>query len=59
MFIAMEPKSAAQVLSRMADDDVRTILGALPERRAGEILSFLAPERAAAVSRGLLRPVAK
>jgi flagellar motility protein MotE (MotC chaperone) len=43
----------------MADDDVRTILGALPERRAGEILSFLAPERAAAVSRGLLRPAAK
>lgn len=54
MFTAMEPKGAAAVLEQMNNGEVTDILGAIPERQAAEILEYLSPQRAAAVSRALL-----
>lgn len=54
LFVAMSPREAAKVLQQMQDHDVLAILGALPERRGGEILALMAPERSASLAKAML-----
>jgi hypothetical protein len=55
IFTAMQPREAARVLEQMSDHDVTVILGMVTDRQAAAILSNLAPERAAGISRDVLR----
>jgi hypothetical protein len=55
MFGTMKPQEAARVLEQMGDDEVRVLLGALSERKAGAILSSMPPQRAASISRPSLQ----
>jgi len=55
LFASMQPKEAAQVLQRMADDDVQIILGYVGTRQAAAILAELPPDRVATLSKLALR----
>lgn len=55
LFAAMQARDAAKVLEQMEDFEVQVILGALGNREAAAILSNLSPERAAVISRAVIR----
>jgi hypothetical protein len=56
IFAAMTPRDAAKVLQQLDDADVVSIVGSLTEKQAAAVLMAMAPERAAIISRGTLRP---
>lgn len=56
IFSEMKPGEAADVLSYLSDGEIERILLGIRERDAAAILAQLEPERAAAVSRRVLRP---
>lgn len=55
LFGTMQAREAARVLEHMDDFEVQMILGQLGKREAAAILSNLSPERAAVISRSVLR----
>lgn len=55
LYGTMAPREAAKVLEHMEDDEVQVILAGLDNRKAAAILSNLSPERAAIVSRSVIR----
>ena len=55
IFSEMKPTEAADVLSYLSDSEIERILLGIRERDAAAILAQLEPERAAAVSRRVLR----
>lgn len=55
LFASMQARDAAKVLEQMEDFEVQVILGALGNREAAAILSNLTPERAAVISRAVIR----
>ncbi len=55
VFATMEPKGAALVLEQLSDGEIVQILAPIPERQTAAILEYFTPQRAAAVSRALLR----
>jgi Mg/Co/Ni transporter MgtE len=55
LFASMQARDAAKVLEQMDDFEVQVILGALGNREAAAILSNLSPERAAVISRAVIR----
>lgn len=55
LFATMQAREAARVLEHMEDQEVQMILGELGNREAASILSNLTPERAAVISRTILR----
>ncbi len=55
LFASMQARDAARVLEQMDDFEVQVILGALANREAAAILSNLSPERAAVISRAIIR----
>jgi hypothetical protein len=55
VFAQMNPREAAPVLSSLSDAEVRVILMQLAERTVAEILSNMEPERAARLTRLLIR----
>lgn len=55
IFSEMKPAEAAEVLSHLSDPEIERILLGIRERDAAAILAQLEPERAAAVSRRVLR----
>lgn len=58
IFASMAPREAAKVLQQLEDADVMVIVGSLNEKQAAAILQALPAERAAAISKGSLRPQA-
>jgi hypothetical protein len=56
IFAAMTPRDAAKVLQQLDDSDIVSIVGSLTEKQAAAVLMAMAPERAAVISRGTLRP---
>ncbi|MGI9625277.1 MAG: magnesium transporter MgtE N-terminal domain-containing protein [Longimicrobiales bacterium] len=56
IFSEMKPAEAADVLTHLSDGEIERILLGIRERDAAAILAQLDPERAAAVSRRVLRP---
>ena len=56
IFTSMSAKDAAKVFEQMDEADVITILGAVNDRKAAEILTLLPPARAASISKSLLKP---
>lgn len=55
LFGSMQAREAARVLEFLDDQEVRIILGELGNREAAAILSHLTPERAAVISRFIIR----
>lgn len=55
IFAAMKPDEAAPVLSQLDDAQLEGILLAMQGRNAAPILAAMAPERAASISRRVLR----
>ncbi|MEX0912214.1 MAG: hypothetical protein WD737_10565 [Gemmatimonadota bacterium] len=55
LFASMQAREAARVLEHMDDFEVQTILTQLGNREAAAILSNLTPERAAVISRSVIR----
>lgn len=55
IFAAMRPAEAASVLGQLDDGDARGVLMAMPARNAAPILAELEPDRAASLSRLVLR----
>lgn len=55
LFASMQARDAAKVLEQMDDFEVQVILGALGNREAAAILANLSPERAAVISRAVIR----
>jgi hypothetical protein len=55
LFGSMQPREAARVLEHLDDTEVQVILAQLGTREAASILSNLRPERAAGISRSVLR----
>lgn len=55
VFARMSPRDAAPVLSNLSDAEVRVILMQVPDRIVAEILASLEPERAARLTRLLIR----
>ena len=51
----MQPREAARVLDKMDDFEVQVILNQLSNRNAAAILGSLPPERAAMISRSVIR----
>ena len=54
IFTAMQPRDAARVLGQLTDAEVREILTRMGARQAAAVLSNMAPERAAILSRTVL-----
>jgi MgtE intracellular N domain len=55
VFASMQAREAARVLEHLDDDEVQIILGQLGNREAAAVLSNLTPERAAVISRAIIR----
>jgi hypothetical protein len=55
LFASMQPREAARVLDKMDDFEVQVILNQLGNREAAAILGNLPPERAAMISRSVIR----
>lgn len=53
-FVEMKSKDAADILSRLNDEDVIGILGQMPADTAGEILQNMDHDKAATISRKML-----
>jgi flagellar motility protein MotE (MotC chaperone) len=51
----MPAKDAAKVMERLDDDDVQAIIGSVSEKQAAAILQNFPPERAAVISKGVMR----
>jgi len=51
VFTSMDPKQAAKVLDHMTDGDVQIILGYVGTKQAALIMSSMAPERVATLSK--------
>lgn len=51
----MPAKDAAKVMERLDDDDVQAIIGSVSEKQAAAILRNFPPERAAVISKGVMR----
>lgn len=58
IFAAMPAKEAAKVMMQLDDDDVQAIIGSVSEKQAAAILQNFAPERAAAISKAVMRSAA-
>jgi flagellar motility protein MotE (MotC chaperone) len=56
IFAAMSAKDAAKVMEQMPDADVRTIIGMMSDRSAAAILALFPASRAAAITKGAVRP---
>ena len=54
IFTAMQPRDAARVLGQLTDAEIREILTRMGARQAAAVLSNMAPERAAVLSRTVL-----
>ena len=55
IFAAMPAKEAAKVMVQLDDDDLEAIIGSVSEKQAAAILQNFPPERAAAVSKAVMR----
>jgi hypothetical protein len=55
VFASMQAREAARVLEHLDDGEVQIILGQLGNREAAAVLSNLTPERAAVISRAIIR----
>lgn len=55
VFARMNPRAAAPILSNLSDAEIQLILMDVPDRTVAEILSSMEPERAARLTRLLIR----
>ncbi|MBX3147641.1 MAG: hypothetical protein KF785_12825 [Gemmatimonadales bacterium] len=58
ILITMKPKAAAEIIEKLTDDEVETIVRQLNAKQVATLLGSLPHERAAMLSRRLLTPTA-
>lgn len=58
ILITMKPKAAAEIIAKLTDDEVETIVRQLNAKQVAALLGSLPQERAAMLSRRLLTPTA-
>jgi len=59
LLAAMRPEEAARILEPLEDTQVKTVLFALPERKAAAILAKFKGDRAAALARAIIEHAGK